>query len=123
MTKEKELEDYTYKTDIEDTMIAKTSLLNDFEFTEALSFDQSYEGVDARNLLFDGMQIKKKKYLDDTAGIWMGVDSDRVAKMYLGDGTNSMKWTGTAMEIVGEITATSGTIGGWIITSTSKHTA
>src|SRR3990167_3636617 len=117
------IEDFTNESGINNEMISKDSLLSDYKFTEALSFDQEYEGVPGGNVLFGGMQVRKKKYTDDTAGIWLGVDSDGVAKLYIGNTTNSVKWSGSALTLVGAITASSGTIGGWIIGSGSLSSA
>ena len=117
------IEDFTNESGINNEMISKDSLLSDYKFTEALSFDQEYEGVPGGNVLFGGMQIRKKKYTDDTAGIWLGVDSDGIAKLYIGNTTNSVKWSGTTLTITGSITATTGTIGGWIIGATTIASA
>ena len=95
------INDFTYQSDLNNDLTSQNSLLNQFEFTEALGFDQSYEGVPGSNILFGGMQIKKKKYVDDTAGAWMGIDSDGIAKWYLGDATDNVKWNGTALTIQG----------------------
>jgi|GEM_PF-2930692 len=100
------MKDFTYKSDIEDNLVAKSSVLNDFEFTEAMAFDQSYEGVPGGNVLFGGMQIKKKKYDDNTTGAWVGVDNDGLAKMYLGNTTNYLKYDGSDIELKGIINLT-----------------
>ena len=101
------IEDFTNESGINNEMISRDSLLSNYKFTEALSFDQEYEGVPGGNVLFGGMQVRKKKYTDDTAGIWLGVDSDGVAKLYIGNTTNSVKWSGSALTLFGAIPANS----------------
>ena len=64
----------------------------------------------------NSLAVTKKSYTDDTAGIWMGLHSG-VAKIYIGNSTNSVKWDGSALTIIGGITATTGTIGGFTIGS------
>ena len=66
----------------------------------------------------NSLSVTKKNFSDDTAGFWVGLVSG-TAKLYLGNTTNSLKWSGTALTIVGSITATTGTIGGWTIGATS----
>lgn len=52
--------------------------------------------------------------------IWGIDDSDNdVAKFFVGNNTNYVKWDGNTLTISGSVTATSGTIGGWTINSTS----
>lgn len=53
------------------------------------------------------------------AGFWMGIDST-VAKIRVGNigHTSGFTWDGTTLSITGSVTATSGTIGGWTISST-----
>lgn len=60
------------------------------------------------------LAVTKKNYSDNTAGFWTGLDGG-TAKLFVGNATNYMKWTGSALQIAGEITATSGTIGGFTI--------
>ncbi|MFA6078101.1 MAG: hypothetical protein WC724_03765 [Candidatus Paceibacterota bacterium] len=60
-----------------------------------------------------------KHYFDNTeTGFILGIDDD-LAKFYIGDTSNYLNWTGTQLIISGNITATSGTIGGWTIGATS----
>ncbi|MFW9899755.1 MAG: hypothetical protein ACFFDY_00530 [Candidatus Thorarchaeota archaeon] len=49
-------------------------------------------------------------------------DSDKV-KLYLGNTTDYMYWDGSNLVISGNITATTGNIGGWTITSTTLHSS
>lgn len=57
------------------------------------------------------------------AGFILGVDhsdSDKV-KLYLGNASNYMYWDGANLVISGQVTATSGTIGGWTIGATTLY--
>lgn len=62
-----------------------------------------------------------KSTFDNTVpGYILGFDpKDGYAKFYIGNATNYLNWTGTALNIKGTITATSGTIGGWQINTTT----
>jgi len=65
----------------------------------------------------------KTTFANTVAGYRLGVDSsDGLLKFYIGDATNYLNWTGTALTIAGSLSATSGTIGGWSINSTSIYT-
>lgn len=62
----------------------------------------------------------KTSYADTSnAGFWMGIDSS-VTKIRVGNigHTSGWTWDGTSLAITGSISATSGTIGGWTISST-----
>ena len=62
----------------------------------------------------------KTSYADTSnAGFWMGIDSS-VAVIRIGNigHTSGMVWDGTTLAITGTVTATSGRIGGWDISST-----
>ncbi len=92
------IDDYTETMD--SLLTAKTSVLNDYDFTDTIAFDQSYEGVPGQNMLFYGMPIRKKRFEDDTNGIWLGVDADGLAKINIGDGTISLQWDGSSLDFV-----------------------
>lgn len=110
-----ELKDYT-SLDISEFLVADTSVLTEYAQTDSLAFDQAFEGVPGGNIIFGGMQIRKKKYSDvTTAGVWVGVDVDGVGKINIGDNSNFLLWNGSSLTVSGAITATSGTIGGWVI--------
>lgn len=112
---EETLKDYT-DTKIDSSLTKNTSLLNDYnEVQDNLEFQDNVEAVRSDTVQYNGAQLKKKFYLDTTQGIWFGIDSDGIAKINIGNGTNSIKWDGTALTIVGALTATSGTIGGFNI--------
>lgn len=76
---------------------------------------------------FNGSQViaseNKTSFSTANSGFILGIDhgdSDKV-KLYLGDITNYMYWDGTNLVISGNITATTGNIGGWDITATTLH--
>ncbi|RJO60400.1 hypothetical protein C4544_05235 [candidate division WS5 bacterium] len=68
------------------------------------------------------LKIGKTKFDNTNAGYILGVDNG-TAKFYIGDSTNYLNWTGSALSMSGAITASSGTIGGWIIGSTTLSSA
>ena len=62
--------------------------------------------------------IGKTSYADNaTGGLWVGYTGGTYM-LNLGNSTYSMKWDGSALNITGNITATTGTIGGWTIGAT-----
>lgn len=66
----------------------------------------------------------KKSYSDDaTVGFWLGVDSDKVAKLNLGGATHFVKWSGTRLEVAGAITGALSVNGGAIIWGGGKGRA
>ena len=56
------------------------------------------------------ISMRKKSYTDDTSGFWVGLLNNTV-KLFLGSATAYLKWTGTALQIAGDIVAGSLTIG------------
>lgn len=113
------IKDYT-AIDIDEFLVAKNSVLREYEQEDALAVDQLFEGVPGGNIIFGGMQIRKKKYSDTTtAGVWIGVDSDGIGKINIGDNSDFLLWNGSSLTISGAINASSGTIGGWTIGSTT----
>ncbi len=62
-----------------------------------------------------------KNQFDNTeTGYIMGIDGkDGLAKFYIGNPTNYLNWTGTQLIISGNISATTGTIGGFTIGATT----
>lgn len=56
--------------------------------------------------------IKKISYTDSTAGAFLGLDTNDsdIAKFNVGDASNYMKWTGTMLEVVGDIGGQIGSI-------------
>lgn len=64
------------------------------------------------NVSFTG--FGKTKFDNTETGLIFGMDKGLV-KLYLGDTTNYLNWDGTQLIVSGNITATSGTIGGWTI--------
>lgn len=64
----------------------------------------------------------KTGYTDNVnPGFWLGVEG-AVAKMNVGGSTYGITWNGTSLVIKGEITATTGAIGGWSIGATDLTT-
>lgn len=65
----------------------------------------------------DGAIFSGKTSFNNTeTGYRLGLDSG-TAKFYIGNSSNYLNWTGSALNISGAITATTGTIGGWTIGS------
>lgn len=66
---------------------------------------------------------QKTTYLDNTNGWFLGWNSTGLYPVInIGNATNYVKWTeSSTLEIKGNITSTSGTIGGWTIGSTSLY--
>lgn len=65
--------------------------------------------------LFSG----KTDFSNTVSGYRLGIDTDGTVKFYIGNSTNYLNWNGSTLVIAGAITATSGTIGGWSIDTTT----
>ena len=51
------------------------------------------------------LRAGKKRYMDDaTAGWWLGVDADGVARLNIGDADQFLKWTGELLRVRGDLT-------------------
>jgi len=116
MSKEFKVPDYT-EYNIQPDLSYDQSTLNDWDFSDTIAIDQTYEGFPGQNLLFYGMPIRKKTYQDPSPGIWMGVDTDGLAKMNVGEGSdatigvgNHMTWDGIQLSIFGDLIDYSGAI-------------
>lgn len=72
-----------------------SSPLNDYSFTDKLDFEETFEGVPGRTILFGEMRARKKRYVDTANGIWLGVDQDGKAKLNIGDDNDFLKYDGT----------------------------
>jgi hypothetical protein len=62
----------------------------------------------------------KTSYNSSTAGWYLGRDTVNSVLQYtfgIGNANNYMRWNGSTLQMKGEISATSGTIGGWVIDS------
>ena len=58
----------------------------------------------------------KTDYTDDVNnGFWIGVNDLNFAQLNIGDSVDNLKWDGVNLSITGNISATSGTIGNWVI--------
>lgn len=56
---------------------------------------------------------------DTGTGFWLGLD-DGTPKFSIGNSAgNKLTWNGTTLAIVGNVTATTGTIGGWTLSATA----
>jgi len=103
-----------------------------------------FEDVFAENISVTGsIYGNKSSYGSTTAGWWIGKDADTNYKVYFGDGNKYVKWDSSNLLIkstnfelksdgtieasnavlTGSITASSGSIGGWDITSTEIKTS
>jgi len=67
-----------------------------------------------------GMAVKQAKsgYTDTTTGFWLGNDGG-TPKFNIGTSTNYLKFDGSDLDIAGEISADTGSIGGFTVGSTS----
>ena len=65
--------------------------------------------------LFSG----KTDFSNTVSGYRLGIDTDEIVKFYVGNSTNYLNWNGSTLVIAGALTATSGTIGGLSIGSTT----
>lgn len=83
---------------------------------------KQFDAIRAEILQGRVFSIRKAAYTDNTAGFWAGLVGN-TTKLFVGDGTNYLKWDGSAVSIAGTITATAGTIGGWIISSSTIASA
>lgn len=83
------------------------------------SSSKSFETVQAETVSARTILIRKTSYADAAAGIWMGENAAGTMLLKLGNASNYLQWDGSSLTIVGALTATSGTIGGWTINSTS----
>jgi hypothetical protein len=87
----------------------------DSHFHDGTSSKQ-FETLQATTISAQTIMIRKTAYDDSTSGIWMGVStSTDTMLLKLGNATNYLSWDGSTLNIVGSLTATSGTIGGWSI--------
>lgn len=83
------------------------------------SSSKGFETIQAETLSARTIMIRKTGYNDSASGIWMGEDQNGTMLLKLGSGSSYLQWNGTTLSIVGTITATSGTIGGWTIGATT----
>lgn len=84
------------------------------------SNSRGFQTINAETISAHTFLIRKTSYADTAVGIWMGIDEgDGVMKLKLGSGSSYLQWNGSTLSVVGSITATSGTIGGWTIGATT----
>ncbi len=65
---------------------------------------KNFQTIVGETLSVRAMLVRKTSYTDTTSGMWAGLVGNTM-KMYVGDVTNYLKWTGSALEIAGNITA------------------
>lgn len=83
---------------------------------------RNFQTLKAETLSARALSIRKTSYNDNTAGLLAGI-VDGSMKLNVGSESSYLKWDGSAISIAGSITATSGTIGGWIIGATTLSSA
>ena len=94
---------YNISSEPEDLQNALSELRSDFDsHTHDGSSGRSFETLLLDTLRARTISIKKGAYDDSTGGLWEGIDSG-VLKMNIGDATNYLKWSGSALTIVGTI--------------------
>lgn len=99
------------------SVTAGTISVTDLESVNAKTGNLTANGTITVNST-GSIAIGKTSYADDaTGGMWVGY-SGGTYKLNLGNSTYSVKWDGSALNITGNITATTGTIGGWTIGAT-----
>lgn len=99
------------------SVTAGTISVSDLESVNAKTGNLTANGTITVNST-GSIAIGKTSYADDsTGGMWVGY-SGGTYKLNLGNSTYSVKWDGSALNITGNITATTGTIGGWDIGDT-----
>lgn len=63
---------------------------------------KAFQTIVGETLSVRAMLIRKTSYTDTTAGFWSGLVGNTV-KLNVGDATNYLKWTGSALQIAGDI--------------------
>lgn len=67
------------------------------------SSSRAFETLKANTLAAQTILIRKTSFTDTVSGLWAGIIAN-IVKLNLGDATNFLKWTGTALQIAGDIT-------------------
>ena len=99
------------------SVTAGTISVADLESVNAKTGNLTVNGALSLNTS-GSIAIGKTSYADNaTGGLWVGYTGGTYM-LNLGNSTYSMKWDGSALNITGNITATTGTIGGWTIGAT-----
>ena len=70
--------------------------------------------VDQQNVYVGSLVAGKQNFSNNESGYILGIDKG-IPKFYIGNSTNYLNWTGTSLDISGNINATTGTIGGFSI--------
>lgn len=69
-----------------------------------------FQTVKAETVQARAFSVRKSSFTDNTSGFWAGLVGNTM-KMFLGSASAYLKWTGTALQIAGDIVAGSITIG------------
>lgn len=64
----------------------------------------------AETLSARALSLRKRSYTDNTVGLWAGLVNNTI-RLFLGSASAYLKWTGTALQIAGDIVAGSLSIG------------
>ena len=97
--------------------------LGDSSVTDSKVADISADKIDTGVLNLgteSGMAVRQGKtgYASTTTGFWLGNDSG-TPKFHIGTSSNFLKFDGSALNIQGDLTATTGLIGGWTVDANS----
>jgi|GEM_PF-3638237 len=76
--------------------------------------------VDQKNQYVGALISGKQDFSNSVSGYILGVD-EGVPKFYIGDTSNYLNWTGTELIVSGNISATTGTIGGFTIAADALY--
>ncbi len=110
---------YKIGTTPEELQYALMQLRADFDaHTHDGASSRSFETIVAETVSARVLLVRKTSYADTASGIWMG-EVDGIMRLKLGSAASYLQWDGTTLSIVGSITATTGTIGGFTIGSTT----
>lgn len=82
------------------------------------SSGRAFQSLVAEAISTRSFSIRKTAFSDTAAGVWMGL-VDGTMKLKLGSASSYLQWDGNTLSIVGSVTATTGTIGGWAIGATT----
>lgn len=102
-----------YSTDLPAEQVSATSLVtidsSQISSGPSSSITTQYVG---------SLTAGKQSFTNNETGYILGIDNG-VPKFYIGNTGNYLNWTGTQLIVSGNITATTGIIGGWTIGATT----
>lgn len=67
----------------------------------------SGQGTAITNMTQGGIMSGKQKWTDTTTGFFIGIDTDGLAKINIGNLTKYIKWTGSQLQVIGGISTSS----------------